>query len=222
MASDLNKIKFDFPGYVIHLKSLTNRLPLIEDIKTVTDISLNIFNAFDGSEWWRTMPLQHPWRFDKITQGMVGCTQSHLAVLDSIQNQPMDAMYLFEDDAVFVKPIKDLNVYLDNIEKSGLEWDIILLGANEYVVSEPIEGHQDICSVKRFWGAHAMLIKRAIIPQLRNVFDASIANGIFLPPDWLYNDAIKVGIKVLGPTIPKEFVIQAPGYVSALTGKILC
>ena len=185
------------------------------------------------------MPRQHPWRFDTITQGMMGCTQSHLAVLRIIDGHSYDASepkysiqdgefirtdetstYIFEDDATLVKPVEALNTFLHSIEKAGLEWDVILLGANEYVLSEINEGHPAISLIKRFWGTHAMLVKRSIVSKVRRVFYNAIKNGIFHPPDWLYNETIKnEGLRVLGPTNPKEFVIQAPGFVSALTGK---
>lgn len=208
---------FNFPGYVIHLEDRTNRLFLIKILSTVTDLSLNIFNAFNGSEWL-TMPNKHPWKFDTLTQGMIGCTHSHLAILGRIQNSGTPH-YIFEDDTEIIKSIESMNTFLQSIEESGLEWDIILLGANSYVDSEPVD--EQICSVKRFWGTHAMLVNPRAVPHIRKVFESSIANGIFLPADWLYNETIKIhGLRVLGPANPTEFVRQAPGFVSAITGKL--
>lgn len=227
-------------AYVLHLESVTTREPLIQSLKAAMDLSFNIFNAFTGAEWWRTMPRQHPWKFDAITQGMMGCTQSHLAILRIIDgehsynlSEPKCGIqdgefvrtddlprYIFEDDATLVKPVEALNTFLHSIEKAGIEWDVILLGANDYVLSESIEGHPLVSLIKRFWGTHAMLVKRSIVPTVRKVFYNAIRNGIFLPLDWLYNETIKnEGLRVLGPTNPREFIVQAPGFVSAITGK---
>ena len=232
--------KFNFPAYVIHLESATTREPLIQTLKTAMDLSFNIFQACTGAEWWQTMPRQHPWRFDTITQGMMGCAQSHLDVLriidgghaynigepkcsiedgEFIRTDDMLA-YIFEDDATLVKPVEVLNTFLHSIDKAHIEWDVILLGANDYVLSESIEDHPEVSVVKRFWGTHAMLVKRSIVPKVRKVFYNAIRNGIFLPLDWLYNESIKnEGLRVVGPTNPREFIIQAPGFVSASTGK---
>jgi hypothetical protein len=57
--------------------------------------------------------------------------------------------------------------------------------------------------------------------SIRQTFEESLGQGIFLPADWLYNETIKrYKLRVYGPAEPKMFFRQVPGLTSAITGKI--
>lgn len=204
-----------FPGYIIHLKDKTERQPLIESLQKASGLPLTIFNALTRTDLTKK-GLSHPWRHDVLTDGMIGCTLSHLALLN-LARSSQQPTYIFEDDVQVLKPFSP---FLYEMISSNLEWDIILLGANEYVSSEHLANYKGIRTIHRFWGTHAMLIHPSAVQKIRSVFDSSVENDIFLPADWLYNEAIKIhGLRVYGPANSKEFVIQAPGFISAITGR---
>jgi GR25 family glycosyltransferase involved in LPS biosynthesis len=148
---------------------------------------------------------------------MMGCTKSHL---DLLTDGNKDGVFIFEDDTEIVLPMNLVNIFIDDVIKNvDNKWDIILLGANEYVSAKPIT--HEINRVYRFWGTHAMIINRDTYDLIKKTFDNAIEQNIFLPADWLYNEAInRYKLRVYGPNSPKLFFRQVPGLVSAITGKV--
>lgn len=217
-----------FPAYVIHLKDRHDRVETINKLKSGLNIKLETYDASDGSEWWENsaIPKKHPWAYDKISKGMVGCSFSHLDLLKKIHNTTEKGILLFEDDVELIQPINTITEYLNKIKEftddalqEERNWDILLLGANEYVSSKPIT--HNIQRVNRFWGTHAMYIKRESIPEIIGVFESYLSKGIFLPADWLYNKTIEEKhFIVYGPSSPKQFLQQSIGNVSSITGKV--
>jgi len=217
-----------FPAYVIHLKDRVDRLETINKLEYGLNIKLEIYDASNGSEWWENpaIPKKHPWAFDKISKGMVGCSFSHLALLKKAFETNEKGILLFEDDTQIVQPLNTIIEYLNKVKEftndalhEERNWDILLLGANEYVSSKPIT--HNIEKVNRFWGAHALYIKRESIPEIISTFESYISKGIFLPADWLYNKTIEEKhFIVYGPSSPKMYLQQSPGFVSSITGKV--
>jgi GR25 family glycosyltransferase involved in LPS biosynthesis len=217
-----------FPAYVIHLKKCIDRVETINKLESDLNIKLEIYDASDGSEWWENpaIPKKHPWVYDNIPKGMVGCTFSHLDLLKKIYATTERGILIFEDDAQLVQPANILIDYLNKIKEFTDEaiheernWDVLLLGANEYVSSKPITQH--IERVNRFWGTHAMYIRRESIPEILRTFDSYLSKGIFLPPDWLYNKTIEEKhFVVYGPSRPKLLLQQKVGVVSSITGNV--
>jgi len=217
-----------FPAYVIHLKDRVDRLETINKLEYSLNINLEIYDASDGSEWWKNagIPKKHPWTYDKLTQGMVGCSMSHLEVLKNIYKTSEKGVLLFEDDTQLIVPATRLFEYLNKIKEftddalhEERNWDILLLGANEYVNSKPITQH--IQRVNKFWGTHAMYIKRESIPEIVSTFESYLSKGIFLPADWLYNKTIEEKhFIVYGPSSPKQILQQSIGNISSITGKV--
>jgi len=217
-----------FPAYVIHLKDRVDRLETINKLEYGLNIKLETYDASNGSEWWENpaIPKKHPWAFDKISKGMVGCSFSHLALLKKAFETNEKGILLFEDDTQIVQPLNTIIEYLNKVKEftndalhEERNWDILLLGANEYVSSKPIT--HNIEKVNRFWGAHALYIKRESIPEIISTFESYISKGIFLPADWLYNKTIEEKhFIVYGPSSPKMYLQQSPGFVSSITGKV--
>jgi GR25 family glycosyltransferase involved in LPS biosynthesis len=188
--------------------------------KLSADSDLNIMTskASDGSEWWDSgVSLRHPWGNEKLTPGMMGCAKSHLNLF---ADGSKGGVVIFEDDAELVLSIDCVHRFVDDVVKhTDNKWDIILLGANEYVNSMPIT--QQITRVYRFWGTHAMIVHRDAFQFIKKTFNEAIEEGIFLPADWMYNEAIRQNrMRVFAPSSPKLFFRQIPGLVSAITGKI--
>ena len=222
----------NYQAHVIHLESCVDREPIIERLQKSLSIPIEIFNASNGSQWWndKSIPKKHPWQFDTVSIGMVGCAQSHISLLRKIYETTDKGVLLFEDDAeliqapetlkAFVKSVKDFTEEtMYDIPKNTREWDIFLLGATEYVKSKPIT--HEIQRVYRFWGTHAMCIKHDKIPSIISTFEKYLSMGIFLPADWLYNKAIEEKhLVVYGPSQPKLYLQQSVGLISSITNKV--
>ena len=208
-------MRIDYPAYAINLDK--ERLQYIYKLSTDTKLNIIISKASDGSEWWDSgIKMKHPWENEKLTAGMMGCTKSHLNLL----NKKGEGVIIFEDDAELLMQMDAVDRFVDDVLRSyGNDWDIILLGANEYVNSKPIT--HEINRVYRFWGTHAMIINPNAFDYIKKTFQDSLDNGIFLPADWMYNEAIRQHkLRVFAPSSAKLFFRQVPGLISSATGKV--
>ena len=157
--------------------------------------------------------VKHPLFGQRVLPGAVGCIESHLAVLK--QNQT-DKPYIgiFEDDCVVLD--SGFNSFLDKVPA---DWDMICLGTTEIV--KPYSSVNDqVNKIFRFWGTHAMIVKKEIIPKLFFTYDRLMMEGVFPVADWFYAFAIQEHkLNVYVPRNNKEFVCQKEGLVSYITGK---
>jgi len=206
---------------VIHLDTATDRLPIIDKLKRTMIHQVEVFSAKDGTEWEKNDKIKklHPWSKDTITRGMLGCAHSHVEILYTSLRAKEQAILLFEDDCDMTKTQDDIYGFIHTANQLPDRWDILLLGANEYVETAPI--NQSYVRVNRFWGTHAMVIKEHAMRSALKVFARAQADGTFLPADWLYNETIKQeGIVCIGPSVPEHLCEQKKGLVSAVNGKI--
>jgi GR25 family glycosyltransferase involved in LPS biosynthesis len=175
-----------------------------------------VFSASDGSEWAANLKIAklHPKTHQPVSKGVLGCAHSHLLILEAekITEQPIA---IFEDDCVLTAKKEYVESF---ISYAPSNWDILLLGANEYVESNAaFEGYR---WVGRFWGTHALLLKPRAMEAIRRTFQETQAEGTFMPADWLYNEAIRRhGLLCYGPEHPKRICRQAEGFISAITGE---
>jgi GR25 family glycosyltransferase involved in LPS biosynthesis len=208
------------PTYILHLDSAKEREPLIEAQAAALGVSPVIIQAVTGGDWWKDplAPKEHPHSGSKLTPGMVGCTFSHLRVIREAIHSQKDVVLVLEDDAVFQCTQRDVVELIQHATKvTDNTWDILLLGANEYVSSMRVD--RRLSRVHRFWGTHAMIVRRSAMRAVVETFEDGLQRGIFYPADWLYNEAIRRrGLVVLGPEAPRDLCRQAPGLVSAITG----
>ena len=197
---------------VIHLAKAVERLPLIENLKRI--FSVEIYDANDGSEWQADPSVQkaHPWTKTPVTQGNIGCTRSHLDLIQAALKAGTNLM-IFEDDCDF-KLDTDVIKFIHDAPPC----DILLLGATEYVESEDAGAYK---KVGRFWGAHALILNERGLRAALKAFAESQKQGDFLPGDWLYNEAIKLdNLVCYGPADPFQFCRQKEGLLSYLTGTV--
>ena len=76
-----------------------------------------------------------------------------------------------------------------------------------------------ICSVRRFWGTHAVIVRRRAMLAILDMYQTSIQDGYGLPADWLYSYAIKrSSLRAYAPIVP--LVRQRPGLVSLISGNL--
>ena len=208
-------------GYIIHLDSAKEREPVIAQLQHDLSWNLTVVSASDGSVWDAdpTIAKKHPWTKERISKGNIGCTETHLRLLREAAHEER-ALAIFEDDCQIVAPKAAIDTFLHtDTHKAGEAWDILLLGANEYV-----EASKLVCGlnrVRRFWGTHALLLRPRAVEAVLRTFKETQAEGFFMPADWLYNEAIKrYGLICYGPPTPRTLCRQAPGYVSAINGGV--
>jgi hypothetical protein len=66
-----------------------------------------------------------------------------------------------------------------------------------------------------------MLVNPRCCAKIMETFEEAKGTGIFLPADWMYNEAIRLkGLRVYGPLSPKQFFFQRAGLKSLITGNV--
>ena len=202
---------------IIHLDSATERLPLIDAIKDCLPWQIDIFSAKDGTDWQKSNVISksHPLTKAPISLGNIGCTQSHLCILESALKAGEEHTILFEDDCELLGTREEIHAFLENAPKG---WDILLLGASEYVEYTVQDTY---AKVGRFWGTHAMVVSKKAMAAAIDAFTDAQRKEIFLPADWMYNEAIKKKkLSCYAPIKVDALCRQKPGLVSAINGKV--
>ena len=188
--------------------TLHERLSIVEKLQKDLKQKITIFNAIDGSIYSMFDNFTHILKNEKITSGMVGCLLSHLIILRTTSSH----ITIFEDDCEFIGDKDELNDFINT------DFDILCLGTNENVDFE--EDYNKV-KVTRFWGTHAIMIKRSAISAILQTSEKYYNQKIFLPADWLYSIAIKeYNLKCYAPKNPKQFFQQKIGLTSTINGKV--
>jgi hypothetical protein len=205
---------------VIHLDTATERLPIIEKIRTTMIHNLEVFSAKDGSDWEKSSKIAKLHIRDKkpVSRGQLGCAHSHIDIIYGSLKANEKATIIFEDDCEMLGKQDDIYHFIFHAKDLPSEWDIILLGANEYVESSKVDNNYT--RVNRFWGTHAVILTDKAMRAALKVFADAQKKGEFLPADWMYNEAIKQeGLVCYAPTKIDELCRQKPGLISAITGE---
>ena len=205
---------------VIHLDTATERLPIIESLRKTLIHELVVFQAKDGKEWEASTKIakMHPFEKTPVTRGVLGCTHSHINLIHAALKAKMEFCLIFEDDCEMIGKQDDIYGFIHRAGNLPETWDMILLGANEYVESEKFDSKYT--RVTRFWGTHAVILKEKAMRAALKVFADAQKRGEFLPADWMYNEAIKEGLVCYGPTVINSLCQQKVGLVSAVNGKV--
>lgn len=99
-------------AFYINLEHRTDRKEHIENELKKVGIHASRFNAI------------------KMENGAVGCSMSHLKILQTAFNQKMSHVLILEDDIKFL----DFNLFRQNFDtflaRNGSKWDVILLAGN--------------------------------------------------------------------------------------------
>lgn len=126
--------------------TLPERILLVEKLMNDIQMPLTIFDAVSGLSYVnKYKDFKHILHSEKITEGMIGCLESHIQILKGAQYNVL----IFEDDCEFVSDSNDF--FID-------DFDIMCLGTNENVEFELFEG-KDYVRIFRFWGTHAILLR---------------------------------------------------------------
>jgi len=99
-------------AFYINLEHRTDRKEHIEQELKKLGIKANRFNAI------------------KMTNGAIGCSMSHLKILENAKKDNLDHVLILEDDITFL----DVNLFKNQINKffelHGNNWDVILFAGN--------------------------------------------------------------------------------------------
>ena len=90
---------------------------------------------------------------------------SHLEVLKKAKKDNWDYVTIFEDDILFLKPEQTLKK-LDEIVNSNIEWNVIILGGNNFKPYETI--NDNFIRVKNCQTTTAYIVKKSYYNTLIN------------------------------------------------------
>ena len=103
--------------------TLPERIPLVEKLAKDIQLPIEIFNAVSGLLYLdKYKDFIHILKGEKITNGMIGCLESHIQILQEVESK--NNVLIFEDDCEFIS---------DSVDFFPLDFDIICLGTNENV-----------------------------------------------------------------------------------------
>ena len=148
--------------------------PSPSSIKSFDDIKnafyINLEHRTDRNEHvinqLTTLGLPSFQRFNaiKMENGAVGCSMSHLKILEDAQKNNLDHVLIMEDDITFLDPElfkTNLNTFLS---RQGNNWDVILLAGNNM---PPYDKIDDVCiKVKRCQTTTGYLVNGHYIKKL--------------------------------------------------------
>ena len=66
----------------------------------------------------------------RMQNGAIGCSMSHLKILQNAHSQRLSHVLIMEDDITFLEPGVFTNQFNKFLEKHGNAWDVILLAGN--------------------------------------------------------------------------------------------
>ena len=190
--------------------TLPDRIELVKTLEKSLGYPITIFNAIKGGNYLDDFKdFKHPLPDETITPGMIGCLLSHMTIL----KETKEDILIFEDDCEYVS---DYSEFIRNVPK----FDILCLGTNENV-DYKLEGNSNYVRIKQFWGSHAIIIKYSAIEAILKTYEKYKSRKRFLPPDWVYNYAIKqFNLRVYAPKNPKQFFKQKNGLASTANGLV--
>lgn len=76
----------------------------------------------------------------KMANGAIGCTMSHIHCLETAKSRNLPQVFICEDDITFLNPSL-LHENVGKFEKSGIAWDVIIIGGNNAPPYLPISDY---------------------------------------------------------------------------------
>jgi len=212
----MNRFLPEVPFFCIHLLRATEREAFMTHFQNSLGRHIEVWPASEGVEVAaRGWPRGHPHERE-TSLGALGCLDSHIRLLRKMIAEGWEIMGIFEDDAELVVRVEKLQEFY---EKIPADWDLLVLGANEWVDLKPSQ--EGYTMPTRYWGTHAFLIRRRAAEAVLAVFEELQRKGYSYPADWLYSYAIsQKKLVTYGPEVCRSLIRQKPGLVSAINGKV--
>lgn len=125
--------------------------------------------------------IDKPRRFKAKThkKGPIGCQMSHLGVLKLARDRGLPYVTIFEDDIMFLKPRETLEK-LDRIVNSDIQWDVILLGGNNFPPYQTI--NEDCIKVNNCQTRTAYIVKNSYYDTLISQWSRSLEKLLVTKP----------------------------------------
>jgi GR25 family glycosyltransferase involved in LPS biosynthesis len=217
-TNKMNKFLPDVPFFCIHLLRATEREAYMTHFQNGLGRLVEVWPASEGAEVAaRGWPRGHPHERE-TSIGALGCLDSHIRLLRMMLEKEWDMMGIFEDDAELVVRCEKLQEFYTKVSQEQPEWDIFVLGANEWV---DVKTQNQIARPVRYWGTHAFLIRRRAAAAVVQLFEELQAKGYSYPADWLYSYTIsQKRLLAVGPEVCRSLIRQKPGLISAINGKV--
>ena len=122
---------------------------------------------FQMEQEFARMGIRDAKRFNAIPHeyGLIGCMQSHLAVLELAKKNGYKNILIFEDDFEFMVSKEDLDSDVRNVLGPGLQYDVLMLGYN-MKKSAPLASHKTIFKVIDAQTASAYIVHESFYDTL--------------------------------------------------------
>jgi CDP-Glycerol:Poly(glycerophosphate) glycerophosphotransferase len=122
------------------------------------------------------VPKEKVLRFEAIRhqQGFIGCTQSHIAVLEMAQDNGWERVLILEDDFAFhegAENAQHINRYFSALASSS--WHVAFLAANYHRVT-PLQSVDYLVRVTKAWCACAYLVNRSYYATLLHHYRSAL------------------------------------------------
>ena len=118
------------------------------------------------SEQLTNLGLPEVERFNaiKMENGAIGCSMSHLKILQNALDNNLDHVLIVEDDITFLNPELFKTNFDTFLQRNGNNWDVILLAGNNM---PPYDSIDDVCiKVKRCQTTTGYLVNGHYIKKL--------------------------------------------------------
>jgi GR25 family glycosyltransferase involved in LPS biosynthesis len=213
----MNRFLPDVPFFCIHLLRATERDAFMTHFQNGLGRHIDVWAASEGSTligWPRGHPHER-----ETSIGALGCLDSHIRLLRKMLEDDCEMIGIFEDDAELVTNTSILQEFYEKTSFLDPNWDLLVLGANEWVDSTKVQA--GIVRPERYWGTHAFLIRRRAAIAVLESFEELQRKGYSYPADWLYSFAItQKSLVAYGPEVCRSMIRQKPGLISAVNGKV--
>ena len=187
-------------------------LTSLEDIKHAFYINLD--HRTDRKEHvtgqLTNLGLQGFERFNaiKMENGAVGCSMSHLKILQSAVQNNWDHVLIVEDDITFLDPALFKANFETFLQRNGNNWDVILLAGNNM---PPYDAIDDVCiKVKRCQTTTGYLVNGHYIKQLMENVKMGLTQLMYKPAShamyaidkfWFVLQAVDKWYLIIPPTV---------------------
>jgi glycosyl transferase family 25 len=187
-------------------------LTSLEDIKHAFYINLD--HRTDRKEHvtgqLANLGLQGFERFNaiKMENGAVGCSMSHLKILQSAVQNNWDHVLIVEDDITFLDPALFKENFETFLQRNGNNWDVILLAGNNM---PPYDAIDDVCiKVKRCQTTTGYLVNGHYIKKLMENVKMGLTQLMYKPAShamyaidkfWFVLQAVDKWYLIIPPTV---------------------